>query len=734
MKPLARVVLTTALVGSLALRSRPYESQTYTVINVNDSGDGSLRWAINQANASIGYDVIEFNIPGGGVQTITPTSALLPVIIDPVHIDGYSQPGSLEATDSGVAQLMIQLDGSDLPISAANHGIVLASSGSTVEGLSIYGFPGSGIYIDSALWLPANNNIIRGNHIGVNWNGTTSPVSNSYNGVYVGHGATGNVIGGDTSAERNVISGNDWSGVELHATGTSGNFITGNWIGTNGAASSAIPNGMHGVRIYGGATSNTVGGVITPGPLGQCGGECNVISGNFMSGVMIYGVSQPTASNTVSGNYIGLNILGGNALPNGDSGISITDSGSNTLGGDTTGERNLISGNSEYGVYITGSLSTFNVVSGNYIGIKRDGVTPNPNTYRGVAIGDGAHANTVGGSAPGEGNVISGNGSSGIRIDDAGTDDNNILGNLIGTDYTGLVAVGNGAHGVEVYGGDNTTVGGGSAGAGNLISGNTNSGINVGGADTSNVTVAGNLIGVDATGLLALPNSSAGVSVNTEATNVLIGGDSISEGNVISGNGGTGVAVTNPTTGPVTIRGNWIGTDRSATRSLPNSSAGVYFVTNAAGHTVGPDNVITNNLGNGIYIGSGSNLITMTRNRIFANGTTEISIFAGSNGGIAPPSIVSTDMGPIRISGSACISCTVEVFGANIEDIGAERYLGTTVADGVLGAWILTLPSLAYPHLTATATDSSGNTSELAADFTATVRSLFLPLALRQFP
>ncbi len=734
MRPLVRVLLAAALAGSLAWRSRPYESQTYTVINVNDSGDGSLRWAINQANASIGYDIIEFNIPGGGVQTIIPTSALFPPIIDPVHIDGYSQPGSVEAPDDGVAQLMIQLNGSGLPISAANHGIVLASAGSTVEGLSIYGFPGSGIYIDSELWLLANNNIIRGNHIGVNWNATTSPVSNSYNGVYVGHGATGNVIGGDTSAERNVISGNGWSGVELHATGTSGNFITGNRIGTNGAASNVIPNGMHGVRIYGGATSNTIGGANIPGLLGQCGGECNVISGNTMSGVMIYGVSQPTASNTVSGNYIGLNLLGGNALLNGDSGVCITDSASNTIGGDTAGERNLISGNSEYGVYITGSLSTLDVVSGNYIGLKRDGLTPNPNLYRGIAIDGGAHANTIGGTAPGEGNVISGNGSSGIKIDDAGTDDNSILGNFIGTDYTGLVAVGNGIHGIEVYGGDNTTVGGGSAGAGNLISGNTNSGVNIGGADTSNVTVAGNLIGVDVTGLAALPNGSTGVGVNSAASNVTVGGALPAEGNVISGNGGSGVDVMDASTGTVIIRGNWIGTDRSAMHSLPNSGAGAYFVTNASGHTVGPDNVITNNLGNGIYIGSGSDLITITRNRIFANGTSEISIFAGSNGGIAEPSIVSTSLGSVQIAGTACLNCTVEVFGANTQYIGAERYLGTSDADGVFGAWLLTLPSLAYPYLTATATDASGNTSELAVDFTATVRSLFLPLVLRQFP
>ena len=726
MKLLKHIVIASAVLGSMALRSLPYESQTYTVINVNDSGDGSLRWAITQANASIGFDTIEFNIPGGGVQTIGLTSASLPWIKDPVHIDGYSQPGAVEASAGGVAQLMIVLDGHLLPVSLANSGLFLFSSGSTIEGLSIDNFPGNGIVIDSHYWLPAEDNVVRGNHIGTNWNATSSSVGNGYSGIYIGFGATGNVIGGDTDAERNVISGNGWSGIEIHAAGTSGNTVSGNRIGTNGAASNVITNGMHGVRIYGGATGNTVGG--------DTADERNIISGNTMCGVMVYGVDQPTASNTVSGNYIGLNIIGGLAIPNGDSGVCITDSASNTIGGDTVGERNLISGNSEYGVYITGSLATMNVVTGNYIGLKYDGVIPNPNTSRGVAIENGAHANTIGGTATAEGNVISGNGASGLRIDDSGTDDNSILGNLIGTDATGTVAVPNGMHGIEVYGGDNTTIGGDSAGAGNVISGNVNYGVTIAGTDVSNVTVAGNLVGVDVTGLATMPNGSGGVGASSGASNVVIGGDLLAEGNVISGNDGSGVDIREDTTTTVTIRGNWIGTDRTSTHSLPNARHGVYFADSASGHSVGPDNVITNNQWDGVSVGSvSSSAITITRNRIFANGLEEIYLNSGSNNGIDPPVISSTTLGSVEIAGTACASCTVEVFGAHTAYIGAERYLGTTVASAG-GAWTLTLPSLAFPHLTATATDALGDTSELAYDFTATMRSLFLPLILLQFP
>ncbi|OGO50617.1 MAG: hypothetical protein A2Z30_04160 [Chloroflexi bacterium RBG_16_64_43] len=737
MKSLAHLVLAIAVLGSLALRSLPDIPSTYTVTTALDNdADGcgeppfdqcTLREALDAANAHLGYkDVIEFDISGGSFQTISLIGARLPRIDDPVHIDGYSQPGASVATEGGVAQLMIELNGSSLPISQANAGLILASSGSTIEGLSIYGFPSNAIVIDGSLWATADDNIVQGNHLGVNWNATTSPFNNSLNGIYIGRGASDNVIGGDEPSERNVISGNYWSGIEIHAAGTTGNTVSGNRIGTNGAASAAIPNEMHGVRIYGGATGNTVGGDTTT--------ERNVISGNMLCGVMIYGVAQPTASNTVSGNYIGLNIIGGLAIPNGDSGVCITDSASNTIGGDTVGERNVISGNLDHGVYITGSLATMNVVTGNYIGLKYDGVIPNPNTSRGVAIENGAHANTIGGTATAEGNVISGNGASGLRIDDSGTDDNSILGNLIGTDATGTVAVPNGMHGIEVYGGDNTTIGGDSAGAGNVISGNVNFGVTISGTDVSNVTVAGNLVGVDVTGLATMPNGSGGVGASSGASNVVIGGDLLAEGNVISGNDGSGVDIREDTTTTVTIRGNWIGSDRTSTHSLPNARHGVYFADSASGHTVGPDNVITNNLWDGVSISSAtSNAITITRNRIFANGLDEIYLNASANNGIDPPLISSTTLGSVEIAGTACASCTVEVFGANTAYIGAERYLGTTLASAG-GAWALTLPSLAYSHLTATATDSLGNTSELALDFTATVRSLFLPLILHQFP
>lgn len=111
---------------------------TPSVLNTLDSGTGSLRHAIVDANVSIGHDVITFNIPGIGVQTIQPLTAL-PTITDPVTIDGYSQPGSSFNTLAGPnnAVLKIELDGS---LAGSSGGLLINASESIVRGLIINRF------------------------------------------------------------------------------------------------------------------------------------------------------------------------------------------------------------------------------------------------------------------------------------------------------------------------------------------------------------------------------------------------------------------------------------------------------------------------------------------------------------------------------------------------------------------------------------------------------------------
>ena len=167
--------------------------------------------------------------------------------------------------------------------------------------------------------------------------------------------------------------------------------------------------------------------------------------------------------------------------------------------------RNLISGNGLAGVLIKDAGTSGNGMTGNIIGTDASGTIAMGNAADGVLIGFGAHDNTIGGAASGEGNLISGNGDSGVWIRDAGTTRNRVLGNIIGVDATGTRALSNGNDGITIINGAGSNVIGGSVpGAGNLISGNVDRGITIQGLGSDDNRVLGNIIGTDVTGTKAL--------------------------------------------------------------------------------------------------------------------------------------------------------------------------------------------------------------------------------------
>lgn len=227
--------------------------------------------------------------------------------------------------------------------------------------------------------------------------------------------------------------------------------------------------------------------------------------------------------------YIGTSANGLAAAGNGGNGISVGTS-SCTIGGTGVTERNVISGNTGNGINITANKTT---VQGNIIGLGADGSTILPNSD-GIDMSSSV-GNQIGGIAAGAGNVISGNIFQGIFIFVGGSTGDAIQGNLIGTDATGTVAKANGSDGILLQDAATMTIGGAS-GAGNVISGNGGSGIYLLGTNTKNVTIAGNKIGVAATGGTAVPNRSAGIWVNG-AVNDVIGGASVNVSNVIANNG-----------------------------------------------------------------------------------------------------------------------------------------------------------------------------------------------------
>ncbi|MCA9203155.1 MAG: hypothetical protein KDA59_08920, partial [Planctomycetales bacterium] len=273
-----------------------------------------------------------------------------------------------------------------------------------------------------------------------------------------------NSNGVNDAYEYNVISGNTGQGIRV-LTGSDNNIFAGNRIGTDASGMFDLGNGSFGILIDGGSLNNRIG---SDGNGTSDSEESNVISGNNADGILI--VNNSTG-NAVAGNFIGTTIDGLSALDNSGEGIE-TNSSSTVIGGTTAALRNVISGNTSYGVYLSGGSSS--VVVGNIIGLNAAGNAKIANSY-GVYVNSAN--NTIGGTTSTERNIISGNTNDGVYITGASATGNVIQGNYIGTDVTGTVALGNGRYGIQVSGGaDGNTIGGSASGAGNLISGNASSG------------------------------------------------------------------------------------------------------------------------------------------------------------------------------------------------------------------------------------------------------------------
>jgi CSLREA domain-containing protein len=561
----------------------------------------------------------------------------------------------------------------------------------------------------------ASGNSVSGNFIGLDSSGALA-LGNSNGGIMIDAGANGNTIGGDTAGEGNVISGNLGGGVVINASGTVNNIISGNYIGTNASGASAAANLHDGVHILAGASRNTIGG--------DAPGERNVISGNSQNGILID--DSESTNNVVSGNYIGLNASGTNALPNGMNGVMLNSSATNnTIGGDTTGERNVISGNYDDGVHI-GSLATSgNIVSANFIGTDAAGTAARPNLGYGVWIGDSASGNTIGGDTPGERNVISGNHLAGVFIQ-SGANLNTVSGNYVGVTPAGNAALGNSAGGIKIMDANDNLIGGRAAGQGNVISGNSSNGVWITGSAATGNTLAGNLIGLSSSGSAVIPNGGNGVVINNGAHGNTIGGSLVVDANFISGNTLAGIYISGVNS--TTIQNNCIGTDNKCAASAGNGSHGISITGSATLNTVGPSNLIAYNVGNGVHISqSTTKQNRVTQNSIFSN-AMGIDLVDGANENIPAPVIqrITTGLGNVVISGTACAGCLVEVFSNPNGDGEGKTYLGAATATG--GLFSLTISTLSAPVLTATAYDPRRGTSEFSGTFFVPGKNIFLPL------
>ncbi|HMP42155.1 MAG TPA: hypothetical protein PKA05_17385, partial [Roseiflexaceae bacterium] len=451
--------------------------------NSGQNNDCSLRQAIELANQDGGASSITFNIPTDDANYSSGTWTIRPNSDLPPLSEGETTIlGTADQINPSLPAIII--NGSNVPASSA-VGLTISSADNRIERLAILDFNGNlattgiGIHITGP---NASGNVVRGSFIGVRPGDTTATTlaDRQRVGIQIDGGASGNFIG------------------EAASLLSDRNFIAGNGLSTGD------------------------GGII-------------ILQSN---------------NNTIQNNYIGFNLAGSAFvdLGNTGSGIQVINSAGNTIGGTVAGAtplRNYIANNTQYGIVITGDPSDNNLVAGNYIGVNVDGTSARPNALDGVIIAGSADNNTISGNAAVR-SVISGNTQYGVRITAVGTTGNRIQGVYIGTNAAGTAAIPNVIGGVRVENSANgNVVGGESAALGNLISGNP-VGVSIGAAEgftVQNTVVAGNVVGLNAAGTAAVPNTSRGISIEARARQTTIGGGTSGEGHYIPRHGGPGGGV-----------------------------------------------------------------------------------------------------------------------------------------------------------------------------------------------
>ncbi len=660
------------------------------VTTTADFGPGSLREAINCANALPGLNTISFNV-GSGPQTINVGPGSLPTVTDRVIIDGTTQPGFNPTTCEPIIELNGTLAG------GTANGLTITAGRSVVRGLVINRFPANGITLSIL-----GRNVLAGNYLGTDVTGTVD-LGNAVDGVFVDN-TRQNVIGGLSVCDRNVISGNDDKGVFIRGRRATLNRVVGNFIGTTASGKLPLGNSRDGIQTFLLAANNTIGGNTTS--------SRNVISANGGDGVELGSIG-----NVVRGNFIGTDFKGKGSpgMGNATDGVRI-DLARNTI------LNNVISGNGTNGVEIHAtSLAPGNVLRGNFIGTDATGTLNVGNARFGVEI-NGSPANQIGGPGLGAKNVISGNGLHGVHIIGLLATRNLVQGNYIGTDITGTVALGNTIDGVGIDGAPNNAIGGSASGSGNLISGNLGNGVEIFNTAATGNLVLGNQIGTDVSGMFALP-MFRGVFLRN-ATGNRVGGTGLNDGNLISGNMHQGVFIDGSSTANV-LEGNSIGVDVNG-GPLGNGDDGVFVlgsnnriggvVTTLPGMFTTPNtpdnaaNVIAFNGRDGVRVDTGvGNAIR--RNSISNNVVLGINLVSGGNTLLAAP--VCTGIGLV-------VTCTagsgrLEFFLADNLASGEGAVFVTdavTLSVGMSGL----VPSGSI--LVATLTDALGNTSRFSTPFT----------------
>jgi titin len=554
----------------------------------------------------LGTDASGTNASGNGFGVVVDRSNNN--VVSGCVLSGNAAYGVILGSASG-NEILTDLIGTNAsgsaPLANAYAGVVLSNAaGNLIAGDIVGGNGAFGVELSGA---GASGNLVLGNNIGL----SGGALGNGVAGVLVGGGASNTTIGGTGAGQGNVVSGNGGVGVWLDGSGP-GNTVVDNMIGTNAAGTVANGNALDGVQI-----AFTSGNMVSG----------NTISGSGRVGVLVGGAG--TTGNVLAGNRIGTNSAGTAALANALGGVFMqVNATGNTVGGTMSSSGNVISDNGQAGVTLVGAGVTGNLIEGNTIGAALGGSVALANGGDGVLISGGASNNTIGGTASGAGNIVSGNGNNGVEVGGSG---NLIEGNQIGTNAAGSAALANAGDGVAfAAGANNNTIGGTATGAGNLISGNKKNGLEIAGSGN---LVEGNQIGTNAAGTAALANGQDGVLLDNGANGNTLGGTASGAGNVISGNDFNGVEIAG--SGNL-VEGNQIGTNAAGTAALANGAHGMFIAVSGSGNTIGgtasgAGNLISFNGQGGIEIDGSGNLVE--DDQISGNGIYGVTIL-GSNGNL----------------------------------------------------------------------------------------------------
>jgi parallel beta-helix repeat protein len=720
--------------GNVSVIGDPASGLSFVTFQGNYAGK-----PINTLNVS--SHLVGIGNPAFTVQTVT--TGGLPVA-DPTLIS--SSPNTIAARAGNNAHARVIIDGSQ---TGGGTGFQLEAPQCVVRGLAIDGF---GIGVSVPRFDASGNlnvgNVIQGNFIGRYLEYLVDPdtglpqqapndvvlagLGNGLQGVYLAGSNT--TIGGSNPQENNVISGDGQQGVWIHTSGAvmnpggTGNVVEGNQIGVIGPSTNnlyfEVPNGAEGVLVDG--SSNEIGG-----PVPAAG---NVISANQGAGARITGTQTGAIRNTVADNYIGIAPGGGYRFGSGNpgnsgDGVRIEDSGLNQVDGNT------ISSNLGAGVYITGASAAGNIVARNLIGLTSDGTAAKGNVREGVA--DYSPQTVIG-----PGNIISGN-LRGVLI--SGPDATGVVvnDNLIGTDITGTLDLGNAQEGVRIENATGAVVEGNAKGS-QVISGNLR-GVVITGTTAARNLVAGNLIGTDKSGLKPLPNAQEGVQVDSASGNT-IGGTTSAARNVISANH-WGLRITGAAATSNVVQGNDIGSDITGQGPLGNEVDGVIIEAGASGNLIGGSgtaagNVIAFNAGDAVRVDAGIFNSILT-NSIFSDGGLGIDLVNGGNHNQPAPVLISvqsavsgtTILGSVQ--GTPSTPYTVQFFANAVNRPEGRTFLGqvtvTTNGSGFAG-FTANLPLAldpAKPFITATATSAAGDTSEFST--AGTVAPLTVEFAMASY-